>query len=104
MKEWGVPNPVKFQPKNIIEKIYPEEHEKYILAHSSFTNRMKYKVQKYYIQNPFLFIIFLVVGILLFYYIIRIIIRQIKLLRRNKKYEDYHKLDNLKSQNIVKQV
>jgi len=104
MYEWGVPSPIKFQPKNLIKEIYPEYYEKYISTNYSFTKKMKIHIQQYYTQNSLLFIIFLVVGILLSYYLIRLITKKIKLFKRNRKYEEYHKLENIKTQNSVKQV
>lgn len=102
MYEWGVPSPIKFQPKNLIKEIYPEYYEKYISTNYSFTKKMKIHIQQYYTQNSLLFIIFLVVGILLSYYLIRLITKKIKLFKRNRKYEEYHKLENIKTQNSQK--
>lgn len=96
MKEWGVPNPIKFQPKKLMKELYPEEYNKYVIAHTPFLPRMKIHVQTFYGQNPLLFIILSVVGGVIVYTLVHFIIRRIKLFKKDKKFEEYHRLDTIK--------
>ncbi|OUM62571.1 hypothetical protein PIROE2DRAFT_11100 [Piromyces sp. E2] len=100
MQEWGVPVPVKFKPKNLIMDLYPEEYYKHISGNMSRIDRMKMIL----IQNPSASIIISLTGGVAFYFICRLFIRQIKLYMKDKKYEEYHKLENNKTQNLSKAV
>jgi len=94
MKEWGVPEPIKFKPKKLIMNVYPEEYKKYVVLHNPNSNRMTLGS----------YLLISIIGAIAFYYTSRFIIRQIKLYMKDRKYEEYHKIDNSKTENLTKAV
>jgi len=94
MKEWGVPEPIKFKPKKLIMNVYPEEYKKYVVLHNPNSNRMTLGS----------YLLISIIGAIAFYYTSRFIIRQIKLYMKDRKYEEYHKIDNSKTENLTKSV
>ncbi|ORX80260.1 hypothetical protein BCR32DRAFT_293920 [Anaeromyces robustus] len=102
MKEWGVPEPTKFQPKNLMQEIYPEEYKTYLYLN---TPSFKKEIKKYYSENPFLFVLITSLAIVTCYFLYRFIIKRIKLYKRQKKYENYYRLETInKVQTQIKDV